>query len=318
MMVSFWSGVSAGEQALAGTFATGVGCADGRVRDNQNRGNPMRKGFVAALLLAAVCCMGNASAQDEAPSFDWQRGPGTGAIGDNATIEIPEEYVFLDVEETTRYVVATENIPTENEQLFAPTSGLWDAYFSFSPDGYVKDDETLDADALMASMKASQKDSNAERRRRGWMELNLVGWHIEPRYNPETRVLEWATILQTDQGQQSVNYNTRVLGRKGIMTVQLVSAPEHFDASLVDFKETLQGFQYNEGHRYADFKPGDHVAEYGLAALVAGGAVAMASKKGFFGMIAAFFAAAWKLIIPVFVGIGVWIKSRFGRPRKGE
>lgn len=275
----------------------------------------MKNLFAASLLLAAMCFSGGAVAQDEPPPFKWQRGPATGAIADNATIAIPEDYVFLDADETARYVVLSQNIPSEGEQLFAPTSGHWDAYFEFSPEGYIKDNETLDPDELMASMKSSQEESNAERRRRGWTELEMVGWHIEPRYDPQTRVLEWATVLKDkdDAASQTVNYNTRVLGRKGVMTVQLVASPARFDASLAQFKDALEGFQYKQGERYADYKAGDHVAEYGLAALVAGGALAIGSKKGFFGMIAAFFAATWKVIIPLFVGLGLWAKRLFGK-----
>jgi len=277
----------------------------------------MKIHWAALLLLAAVCFTAGASAQ-EAQELQWQRGPGTGAIGDNATIEIPQDYVFLDVAETARYVEMSKNISTADEQLFAPTSGDWDAYFSFSAEGYVKDNETLDADALLESMKNSQEEANVDRVRRGWDELHLVGWHIAPRYDPQTKVLEWATILKNGSGGSSINYNTKVLGRKGIMSVQLVSSPENFDAALVAFKDKLNGFNYKPGDRYADYRAGDHVAEYGLAALVAGGAAAVATKKGFFGMIAAFFVAAWKLIIPALVGLGLWLRSLFGKKKTKE
>lgn len=279
----------------------------------------MKNHFAAWLLLVAMCFTAGASAQEAGPELDWQRGPATGAIGDNATIDIPEDYVFLDMAETTKYVEASRNIPSGDEQLFAPTSGDWDAYFSFSPEGYVKDNETLDADALLESMKGNQEAANAERRSRGWPALNIIGWHIAPRYNPDTKVLEWATILKADGAEHtSVNYNTKVLGRKGVMSVQLVSSPEKFNAGLLAFQDKLKGFKYKPGDRYADYVAGDHVAEYGLAALVAGGAAAVAAKKGFFGMIAAFFAAAWKLILPVFLGLGVWMKSLFGKKKGTE
>ena len=277
----------------------------------------MRILLAASLLLSAMCSAAGVSAQETGQDLQWQRGPVTGAIGDNATIDIPKDYVFLDVAETTRYVEMSRNIPTGEEQLFAPTSGDWDAYFSFSPEGYVKDNETLDADALLESMQDSQEASNAERRRRGWPALSIVGWHIKPRYNPTTKVLEWATILKADDADAtSINYNTKVLGRKGVMSVQLVSSPEKFTAGLTDFQDKLNGFAYKAGDRYGDYRPGDHVAEYGLAALVAGGAAAVAAKKGFFGAIAAFLAAAWKLVLAAIVGLGVWMKSLFGRKKE--
>lgn len=277
----------------------------------------MRKFFAAAGLLAVLWTGGPAWGQEaEQPqvTFDWQRGPGSGAIGNRAAIVIPEEYVFLDAAETRRYVEWTENIPSDEEYLFGPTSDKWEAYFSFYEEGYVKDDETLDADELLASLQENQDASNEERRRRGWSELKLEGWHVPPRYNTDTRMLEWATLLRDpESGDTTINYNTRVLGRKGTMSVQVVARPENFDAGLAEFKASMDGFSYNAGERYADYMPGDRVAEYGLAALVTGGAVAVAGKKGLFGVIGAFLAASWKLLLAGLVGIGVWLKSRFGK-----
>ncbi|KGM54578.1 hypothetical protein N799_09115 [Lysobacter arseniciresistens ZS79] len=277
----------------------------------------MKKLFAAAGLLAVLWAGGGVQAQEAGQpqvAFDWQRGPGTGAIGQRAAIEIPDEYVFLDAAETRRYVEWTENIPSDEEYLFGPTSDKWEAYFSFYEEGYVKDDESLDADELLASLQESQAASNEERRSRGWSELVLEGWHVPPRYNPDTRTLEWATLLRdSESGNTSINYNTRVLGRKGTMSVQVVARPEDFDAGLAEFKASMDGFAYNAGERYADYMPGDRVAEYGLAALVTGGAVAAAGKKGLFGVIGAFLASAWKLLLAGLVGIGVWLKSRFGK-----
>lgn len=282
----------------------------------------MRIFLAASLLLMAVCPATGVHAEGAAaaqPQLAWQRGPATGAIGSNATIDIPEDYVFLDVAETTRYVEMSQNLPSGEEQLFAPTSGDWDAYFSFAPEGYVKDNETLDADALLETIRSNQDEANKERRRRGWPEFNITGWHIAPRYNPDTRVLEWATTAKAEGSDgASINYNTKILGRKGVMSVQLVSTPEKFEAGLAAFQDRLDGFKYQPGDRYADYQPGDHVAEYGLAALVAGGAAAVAAKKGFFGVIAAFLAAAWKFVLMGLVAIGVWMKSLFGKQKGAQ
>jgi uncharacterized membrane-anchored protein len=65
------------------------------------------------------------------------------------------------------------------------------------------------------------------------------------------------------------------------------------------------------GERYTEFKQGDHVAEFGLAALVLGGAAAVATKKGLWGAIAAFLAAFWKLIAGVTVAALAGLRSIF-------
>ena len=50
-----------------------------------------------------------------------------------------------------------------------------------------------------------------------------------------------------------------------------------------------------------------------------GGAVAVAAKKGFFGVILGFLAAAWKFIVVGVIALGAWFKSVFSgkdKPRK--
>ena len=273
----------------------------------------MKNVGAAMVLLVGLCGPIAAGAEDAATSsLHWQKGPGTGAIDGRARIAIPDGYVFLDKGETSKYLEMSHNLPSGDEYFFAPGNDAWEAYFSFNEEGYVKDKDTLDADALLKSIRDNQAEANEERARRGWPAFTIVGWRIAPRYNPATKVLEWATELKEEgNGRTSINYNTRVLGRKGTMSVELVSAPDDFDAALVGFQARLGGFQFDEGERYADYRPGDHVAEYGLAALVAGGAAAVAAKKGFFTLIAGFLAAAWKLVIAAIAGAGAWLRSAF-------
>src|SRR5688572_20993021 len=197
----------------------------------------MKSLVAAALLLVAFAWPLGAHAQGSPEELNWQRGPGNGTIDGRATIAIPDGFVFLDAGETKKYVEMSQNLSAGDEYLFAPEQGGWEAYFSFGPEGYVKDDEKLDADKLLESIKTNQEAANAERKRRGWPAYTITGWHLPPRYNPDTKVLEWATVLKSeDSDKPSVNYNTRVLGRKGIMSIQLVASPSSFDAGLVAFK----------------------------------------------------------------------------------
>jgi uncharacterized membrane-anchored protein len=54
----------------------------------------------------------------------------------------------------------------------------------------------------------------------------------------------------------------------------LVSDPESLDRDIAEFKTALGGYEFASGERYSEFRAGDRVAEYGLAALVLGGAAA--------------------------------------------
>jgi uncharacterized membrane-anchored protein len=73
--------------------------------------------------------------------------------------------------------------------------------------------------------------------------------------------------------------------------------------------------EFNEGHRYADFIPGtDKVAEYGIAALIAGG---IAAKAGLFKVLLGVLIAAKKLVIVAVVAIAAFLRKLFGRKSEG-
>lgn len=126
--------------------------------------------------------------------------------------------------------------------------------------------------------------------------------------------MEWGVRLKTDGGQLVTNYTARLLGRTGVMSAVLVSGVDTLPSDTQEFKTSLQQFSFDSGEKYAEFKPGDKVAEYGLAALIVGGAAAVATKKGFWAVIAGFFAAFWKILAAVAVaalaGIGKLFKSK--------
>jgi uncharacterized membrane-anchored protein len=109
----------------------------------------------------------------------------------------------------------------------------------------------------------------------------------------------------------------RVLGRHGYMSVTLVDGPATLASSKVAADQLMKGFDYTVGRSYAEFRPGDKVAEYGLVALVAGGAGVAASKLGFFAWLAKVFAKSGKAIAAALVAFGIaarkWGARLFGR-----
>jgi len=242
----------------------------------------------------------------------WVKGPTTVDTVGESQLVIPEGYVFLNEADTAKFLELNENLSDGDEMMVAPESLEWSAYLSFADEGYVKDDEKIDADALLKALKDGTEAGNVERRKRGWEELHVVGWAIPPAYNDGTKRLEWATTLRSGGGQ-GVNFFTKILGRKGHTTVVLVSSPSELSAAESQLNSLLAGYQFKPGNAYADYRPGDKVATYGLAALVLGGAAAVATKKGFWAVIAGFFAAGWKLIVPAVVAIGAGLRRFFSK-----
>lgn len=218
----------------------------------------------------------------ELQKLAWQRGPGEGVIGSRATVQIPNGFSFLDESNTRRFLELMGNPPRDNHYMIAPSNLDWFAVFSFDPVGYVKDDEKIDADALLKALKEGDGPANEGRKRLGMAPIHTDGWHVPPHYDSSTKRLEWGMRLRDDRGGMHVNYTSRLLGRSGVMSAVLVSSPQTLNADMKEFNTVLAGYQFVAGERYAEFKSGDKAAEYGLAALVLGGAASASAKAGWF------------------------------------
>jgi len=217
----------------------------------------------------------------ELRALAWQRGPTEGRIGGTASIKVANGQAFLDGQNTRRFLELNGNPPRDNHYTLVSQDPNWFAVFHFEDRGYVKDDEKLDPDAILKSLKDSDERGNAERKRLGMASLYTDGWHVPPHYDPATRRLEWGVRLRGDTGPPVVNYTVRILGRRGVMSATLVSDPQSLDKDIVAFKTALGNFGFVPGERYSEFRSGDKVAKYGLAALVLGGAAVVATKTGF-------------------------------------
>ncbi len=80
---------------------------------------------------------------------------------------------------------------------------------------------------------------------------------------------------------------------------------------MPEFRRLIAGHSFTAGQDYGSYRSGDKVAEYGLAALAAGGALALAAKTG---LLAKF----WKLIVAGVVALGAGIKRMFGGAKPAQ
>lgn len=268
-----------------------------------------------ALLLSLVLCTAAHAESKTVADLPWQAGPTVGQIAGAAKIDVPDGYMFLGPDGAREFDRITENPdPGIDEYVLANKDMSWVAFFSFDSVGYVKDDEKLDPADLLKSVSDGTEASNEERRKNGWDPVHVSGWAFQPKYDPGIKSLEWAFRLKGENAKgESINYNTRLLGRHGVMQVLLLTSPENLTAAVADFKSRLPGYTFNAGETYGEYKAGDHVAEYGLAALVTGGAVAVAAKKGLFGVIGLFLLKAWKIVLVGFAAITAGVRRVFGK-----
>ena len=241
-----------------------------------------------------------------------------------ATINVPPDFKFLESAEAAYVVQDLWGNPKGNAPLgvlFPDNSGATDAggyafIVKFEELGFVKDDDAgkINYDDLLKDLKESSVKDNEERKKQGLYTMDLLGWAAKPHYDKEKKVLYWAKEFSVPGAEQhTLNYDVRILGRKGVLTLQAVSSMQELDSVNNHLNEVLNMVTFNEGNRYADFdSKTDDVAAWTIGGLVAGKVLA---KVGFFAVILKFL----KFII---IGIGlagtaIW-KFVTGRRKKHE
>jgi len=279
----------------------------------------MKKFLVSAL--AALMFAAPLLAQEaEAHKIPRIEGPANVTLAGIAELAVPEGYIFIDGK-TTRAMMESAGEPVSGKEagFLSPTNRGWAVYFQYDNSGYVKDDDKdkLDATALLKAIKQGNDAGNEYRKRHGNPPLEIVGWEQEPKYDEKNNNLTWA-IRATSEGEQILNYNTRLLGRQGVMEVVLVCDPADLKTFLPPFNEVLAGYKFSTGQSYAEYKPGDKIAKYGLGALVLGGAAVGAAKLGFLAWLGVFLKKGWKVIVVLVIAVAAVFKKAISRIVNGK
>jgi uncharacterized membrane-anchored protein len=293
--------------------------------------NPIIK--IAALLITAWTLAMPARAQDDTndippqalkilKSLKYQQGT-IDLHNGLATLNVPKEFNYLSPDDAEKVLVQLWHNPPESAKtlgLLIPagmtpiSSNAWVVTIEYSEDGYVKDDDAakINYDDLLKQMQKGVEEANKARQEKGYEPIKLVGWAAPPRYDAATHKLYWAKQIKFgDDATDTLNYNIRMLGRKGVLELTAVASVDQFQEIDKQTPQILSMVDFKEGSRYADFDPKvDKVATYGLAALVAGG---VAAKLGFFKLLWVGILALKKFVIIGLVAVGAFIKRLFGR-----
>lgn len=253
-----------------------------------------------------------------------RRGPQAIALADQATLDLPEGFGYIPPLEAGNYLRALGNTPGESlSGLIVPVGSQpndWFVVINYVASGYIKDDDARDWDAaeLLESLRAGTQEDNKQRAQMGIPEMEIIGWVEQPTYDDQAKRLVWS-VSSRNKGQSAtlengINYNTYALGREGYYSLNLVTGLNTLARDKVAAHTLLAALQYKDGKRYENFDSStDKVAEYGLAALVAGVA---AKKLGLLAMLALAFAKFWKLILIGLAGLG-WAGKKMLAKKSG-
>ena len=245
--------------------------------------------------------------------------------GNIATLDLPPSFRYLTPEDTSKVLVDGWGNPPGAQTLgmilpadVDPLSADgWGVIVTYDKDGHVKDDDadSINYAELLTQMKEGIADNNTARKEQGYAAMTLIGWAEPPSYSKAQHKLYWAKELHTEGSKENgLNYNIRVLGREGVLVLNAVAGMEQIAQVKNEMKNVTAFTDFTPGNRYSDFdSKTDQVAEYGLAALVAGG---IAAKLGFFGKMFALLLAFKKIILIGIAAVGSWVYKVLGRRRE--
>lgn len=220
-------------------------------------------------------------------------------------INMGQTHYFLDPKDSRKVLVDLWENPYNPELLGMIFARNTDAYSNdyavavyFESSGYVSDEDamTIDYDDLLKNMKSQTAQESKSRKNQGYGGMTMIGWGADPKYDAAKHHLSWAQLLKFDEAEtNTLNYNMRFLGRKGVLEFRYIANEEALPILEQAMPEMSSMASFQAGHRYTDFNPDtDKVAAYGIAGLVAGGAVA--KKLGLLGVLILFLKKGWIVI----------------------
>ena len=248
-------------------------------------------------------------------TFHYQRGRVVlpGGIGE---LTVPRGFRYLDSTQSGRVLNKLWHNPPQTNlgMLFpddkGPVSGMsWGYIIEYNAMGYVKDDDADDIkyDELLENMQKETEESNADRTAAGYEAAHLLGWGAPPYYDKQQHTLHWAKLVRFGSGlEETLNYNVRILGRKGVLVFDAVADPSQLPEIKASIPGLLANVSFTKGEQYTDYNADlDEVAAYSIGGLVAGKVLA---KVGLFGVILKF----WKLGLLALGGAWAAVKRFFG------
>ncbi|MBS1533496.1 MAG: DUF2167 domain-containing protein [Bacteroidetes bacterium] len=242
-------------------------------------------------------------------------------------IVIPNGFKYLDAQQAERILVDLWGNPkSENmtlgmilpEKTGALTEDSYVFNIQYDEIGYVKDDDAddIDYDDLLEEMKKEAETENEARKKEGYEAITIVGWAAKPFYDKDRKILHWAKEIKFgNQPVSTLNYNIRILGRKGVLVLNAIATKAELKLVQRDIQKVLNIVQFNDGYQYDDFDESvDSVAAWTIGGLVAGKVLA---KVGFFAILAKFGKVIVLALLGFFGAFKKKIQSFFSKD-KGE
>lgn len=238
---------------------------------------------VSCFAFLTLFCTGQAFAED-LKAKGITNGPARITLGDNlAYVDLPAGYLFANKELAQKFlekegssthgvlgIIIPEN-KNEEDDSFSIIS-------SYDDSGYVhdKDANDLKADEILKSCQEGTKQGNERRKELNIPPFYVGGWAEKPQYQKDKHQVVWAIEIKDQDTPQApveaINYNTRILGRQGVLSMNLVTSLKKFPENKAKAMELLNKTEFTKGNTYGEYVEGkDKASGYGLTGLILGG-----------------------------------------------
>jgi uncharacterized membrane-anchored protein len=209
----------------------------------------------------------------------------TGVIklsGNMAQLNVPKGFKYLNATQSNFLLTEVWGNPPQDGVLgiIMPdgddpfTQGSYAFIVSYDPMGFVKDEDAdkIDYDDMLKDLQKDEIENNKQRKMEGYGSIHMNGWASKPFYDKDKKVLHWAKNLKFENSEENeLNYEVRVLGRKGILSLVALSTMKELPLVQKDIDKVLAMASFTEGNQYKDFDSKiDNVAAWTVGGLVAG------------------------------------------------
>jgi uncharacterized membrane-anchored protein len=236
----------------------------------------------------------------------------------NAVLNITPGFKFLNAEQSQYVLNKVWGNPPRTDVLgmifpeasdpFTDSSYVF--MVSFDDMGYVKDDDAkeIDYNKMVVDAHEAEPKINAERTAGGFSTIHMVGWAEQPYYDDKQKVLHWAKELKFgDADANTLNYEVRVLGRKGVLSLEAIAGVHELPLVNKDINKVLAMASFTQGNTYADHTSNDKIAAYTVGGLVAG---TILTKVGFWAIIVKFAKLIIVGIVGAFYAVRKWLTGK--------
>jgi uncharacterized membrane-anchored protein len=227
-----------------------------------------------------------------------QPGPSDVTLLSQATLHIPKGANFVPQPQAGAWAMASGYgkdgdligivVPSSEEN--------WITFIDYHDNVRIADGEAGDwnADTLLANLRASTEQGNAERQKRDEPQLEVRSWLEKPNYDAAAHKLIWSAVSPergADDDDGSGNVHGYALGRDGYFELTMVSPAGEIASHVPVAKAILAGIQFGIGRRYEDYASSRDTMEKSITALIS------LSSPGFGQQVLGFLKIYWIWIV---------------------